>query len=102
MIAMIIDHILKLLRAVFHLIQNNMVVNWSRGTLQSNVRVQEEVPVVGAGNVPRNKGTRQWVTVLVRSVSIIRPRKSPEMVTLVRNHHGELSIPLVLRQLHKD
>lgn len=78
------------------LIKNHMVVDRARCSLKSNVRIQEEIPVVRARNISLDQDTWQRVSVFVGGVSVARFGESPQVVSFVCHDDGELSFPLVL------
>lgn len=84
------------------LIQDDMVMNRTRCSLKSNMRVQKKVPIMRAGNVFFDQRTRKRVSIPVSRVAVTGPRERPEMMAFVGNNHGEFSFPLILSQLHKD
>ena len=101
-ISMVVNEVFKLLGLVLDLVQNDVVMNWTRRPLQRNMRVQKEVPIVRAGDVSADQSSWQSVAVPIGRVPVAKVWECPDMVTLVGDHHGEFAVPLLAAGFHDD
>lgn len=91
LIAVLVNHVLKLVRLVANLVQENVVVHRAGRSLQSDVGIQKEIPVMGAGDLPLHECTRQRIAIAISAVPVIGIRESTQVVTLIRNHDAHLA-----------
>jgi hypothetical protein len=83
-VALLVDHLLKIIDRHSHLIQNHRVVDRSCGSLNSNMRVEVKVKHEWVSDFLLNKSTRQRVAVLVSLL-----REEADVVTLCGNDDRE-------------
>lgn len=99
---MVVDHIFQLMWLVTHLVKNHMIMHWARSALQGDVRIKQEIPLMWACNVPLKQDSGKRVSIAVSRVSVIRIWESANVMALVRNHNGEITIPLAIADRLED
>lgn len=92
---MLIDHLLEIIDRNLGLIQENLIMDRTRSTLDGSMSIQVEVILIRVSDIVLDECTRKWVAVAIPSLHIIFLGEEADVVTLGTDGDGPLDVSSV-------